>query len=302
MLSGFTFSVTAAKVEPGAQSVNVNIAGKGNAVVSSGQNRRRRALNPNTISIEMAVSAVHPSSGGTAGGTTLTITGSGFGTSNTDLNVHVGEVECEVESVIPNEIKCKTGPHAAGTVDIVISANGASAPLNQLYTYDSALEARITGFSPTSGPVYGGSILNISGTGFPTAKEEIEVMVGGKNCEVQTATATQITCTLPRNPPGQAKVVVDTLENSRASYNGQEANFTYVLTVSNVSPQRGSLHGGTKVTITGEGFHTNMSGNAVKFGQKRCVVFESTSSEIKCRTENGGNIVQVDNSGSHQGM
>lgn len=299
---GFTFSVTAAKVEPGAQSVNVNIVGKGNAVVSSGQNRRRRALDPNTISIQMTVDAVDPSSGGTAGGTTLTITGSGFGTSTTDVDVQVGEVECEVESVIPSEIRCKTGPHAAGIVDIAVSSNGASDTLNQSYTYDSALEARITGFSPTSGPVYGGSVLTIFGSGFPTTKEEIEVMVGGKNCEVQSATATQITCTLPRNPPGQAKVVVDTLKNSRASYNGPETSFTYVLTVSNVSPQRGSLNGGTEVTITGEGFQSNTSRNAVKFGQKRCVVFESTSSEIKCRTENGGNMAQVDNSGSHSGM
>lgn len=297
------FSVTAANVEPGAQSVNVNIVGKGNAVASSGQSRRRRAEETNTITIEMAVNAVEPSSGGTAGGTPITITGSGFGESTTNLDVQVGEVECRVESVKANEIKCKTGSHSAGTVDIVVSANGASDTLSQSYTYDSTLEAKITGFIPTSGPVYGGSVLTISGTGFPTAKEEIEIMVGGKKCEVQNATAAQITCTLPRNPPGQAKVVVDTQRNSRASYNGSSPmNFTYVLTVSNVSPQRGSLNGGTEVTITGEGFHSNMSRNAVKFGQKRCVIFDSTSNQIKCRTENGGNMVQIDNSGSHAGM
>jgi hypothetical protein len=250
----------------------------------------------------MTVTAVEPSSGGTAGGTTLTITGSGFGTSDSDLNVMVGGVECEVESVMSTEIVCKTGPHASGTVDIDVSANSVSATLNQMYTYDSTLEARITGFSPTTGPVYGGSVLTISGTGFPDVLSEIEVMVGANDCQVQNATATEITCILPRNPPGQAKVVVDTQKNGRASYSGPETNYTYVLSVSDVSPKRGSLNGGTEVTISGEGFHSNMSGNVVKLGEKRCVVFESTSSEIKCRTENGGSIVQIDNSGSHPGM
>ena len=248
------------------------------------------------------MTAVEPSSGGTAGGTTLTITGSGFGTSSSDLNVLVGEVECEVESVMASEISCKTGPHVNGTVDIVVSANGASATLSQMYTYDPALEATITGFSPTTGPVYGGSVLTISGTGFPNVLSEIEVMVGGNDCQVQNATGTEIQCILPRNPVGQAKVVVDTQKNGRASYSGSEMNYTYVLSVSDVSPKRGSLNGGTEVTISGEGFHSNTSENVVELGEKRCVVFQSSSSEIKCRTENSGNVVEVDNSGSHPGM
>jgi hypothetical protein len=296
------FSLAAANVEPGAQSVNVNILGKGNAIVGSGQSRRRRALGSNIISVEITVTAVEPSSGGTAGGTTLTITGSGFGTSGSDLDVLVGGVDCEVESVMSTELTCRTGPHASGTVDVIVSGNGASATLSQKYTYDSGLEARITGFSPTTGPVYGGSVLTISGTGFPDILSEIEVMVGGSNCRVENATATEIKCILPRSPPGEAKVVVDTQKNGRASYSGSEMNYTYVLSVTKVSPKRGSLNGGTEVTITGNGFHSNMSGNVVKLGRKRCVVFESISTEIKCKTEDSGNIVQVDNSGSHPGM
>ena len=270
-------------------------------MVGSGQSRRRRALDPNMISVEMTVTAVEPSSGGTAGGTTLTITGSGFGTSGSDLNVLVGGVECEVKSVKSSEITCKTGPHASGTVDIVVSGNGVSATLSQKYTYDSGLEARITGLSPTKGPVYGGSVLTISGTGFPVEPSEVEVMLGGSTCRIVNATATEIKCILPRNPPGEASVIVDTTKNGRASYSGPKMNYTYVLSVTDVSPKRGSLNGGTEITIIGDGFHTNMSGNVVKLGKKKCLVLESTSSKMKCRTENGGSIVQVDNSGSHPG-
>ena len=183
--------------------MEVHILGKGNAVASSsGQSRRRRSLNPNILTIEMAVTAVEPASGGTAGGTVLSIAGSGFGTSNSDVNVLVGGVECEVELVMATEIVCKTGAHDNGTVDIVVTSNDISATLHQKYTYDPSLEARITGFSPNQGPVYGGSVLTISGSGFPEVDSELEVMVGGNHCEVQSTTATQITCVLPRNPPG----------------------------------------------------------------------------------------------------
>lgn len=242
-----------------------------------------------------------PRSGGTAGGTTLTITGSGFGNSISDHNVLVGAVECAVMTVVPSEIVCKTGAHNGGTVDIVVSAHGVSATLSQMYTYDTALGAVITGFRPTTGAVYGGTLLTITGTGFPDVLSELTVTVGDNDCPLNSATATEITCTLPRNPPEQAKVVLDTQQNGRASHNGSEVSYSYVLTVTNVSPKRGSLNGGTDVTITGEGFHSNTSRNAVVLGETPCVVFESTASEIKCKTENGAKIVQIDNSGSHSG-
>ncbi|XP_028395269.1 fibrocystin-L-like [Dendronephthya gigantea] len=283
--------IVASNVKPGIQTVNVNVFGKGNAMASS-------KLSP-TISIEINVTAVKPSSGGTAGGTTLTITGSGFGTSKTDLSVLIGGVECEIVTIAPTEIQCKTGARSNGTADVVISGKNVSATLSEKYTYDSSLEAIITSFSPTTGAVHGGSVLTISGSGFPNSASEVEVMVGGLDCPVHNVTATEITCLLPRHKPGRAKVVVDTQKNGRASYSGSVMNFTYVLFLSAVSPSRGSLNGGTEITITGEGFHGNMSGNVVTIGEKKCEVFDSTSVTIKCKTQNGGSIVAVDNSGSH---
>ena len=74
-----------------------------------------------------------------------------------------------------------------------------------------------------------------------------------------------------------------------------------MLSVSSVTPNKGSLNGRTLLTIAGEGFSTNNTDNKVMLGNVKCEVTESTESEIKCRTPSGGRIATVDNSGSHPG-
>lgn len=78
--------------------------------------------------------------------------------------------------------------------------------------------------------------------------------------------------------------------------------FTLLLSVSGISPNRGSLNGGTILTITGKGFNTNKTENIVTLGEERCGVIESSENEIKCRTPSGGRTIEVDNSGSHPGQ
>ena len=61
------------------------------------------------------VQDVTPLQGSVVGGTEVTITGSGFGTDKTKLNVEFGDLECAVTSVTDTLIKCKT--EAADNVD-----------------------------------------------------------------------------------------------------------------------------------------------------------------------------------------
>ena len=82
---------------------------------------------------------------------------------------------------------------------------------------------------------------------------------------------------------------------------GTNATFTSVLSVSGVTPKRGSLNGGTVLTITGEGFGSNNTNNIVMLGDVQCEVIESTENEMKCKTPSGGRTAEVDNSGLHPG-
>ena len=55
------------------------------------------------------VASVFPSHGSKEGGTTLTIKGKFFGKDANKINVRVGGVECEVQSVVDDTIECITG-------------------------------------------------------------------------------------------------------------------------------------------------------------------------------------------------
>jgi hypothetical protein len=61
-----------------------------------------------------------------------------------------------------------------------------------------------------------------------------------------------------------------------------ELTITAGAKVTGISPTEGSLYGGTIVTITGENFSDLITDNPVIIGDAECVVFESTSTEIKC--------------------
>jgi hypothetical protein len=56
-------------------------------------------------------------------------------------------------------------------------------------------------------------------------------------------------------------------------------------TITSVTPQMGSLYGGTLVTIKGENFSNEPLDNPVKIGSHYCYVITSTPSEITCRTD-----------------
>ena len=136
-----------------------------------------------------------------------------------------GVVPCEIQSVQYWEIKCTTGPNAAGLVDVVVSSGcndlGCEYMYNNGFTYDDTVQPRITSLHPTSGPTYGGLVLTITGTSFPVAGDEVKVSLGGKSCEVQSTSSSQVTCLVPSNPPGDGDVVVDT-KNQGESFWGAE--------------------------------------------------------------------------------
>ena len=59
-----------------------------------------------TINVELSVTNVYPLSGSLQGGTRLTVTGVGFGNDSSLVEVDVGDVICDVESVTDTEIVC----------------------------------------------------------------------------------------------------------------------------------------------------------------------------------------------------
>jgi hypothetical protein len=207
------------------------------------------------------VSSISPTSGSGAGGTAVTIAGTGFlsgakvslgGTTATGVNV-----------VSSTSITATTVQHSSGSVNVVVTnSDGQTGTLNNGYSYSPANPApTVSGISPTTGIASGGTTVSITGTGFLSGAT---VLFGSSSASgVNVVSSTSITATTRAHSAGSVNVVVtntdgqhDTLTNGYSFTNPAPA-------VTGIAPNSGPVAGGKSVNITGTGF---LSGASVKFG------------------------------------
>jgi len=201
-----------------------------------------------TFTAPPTITNLTPESGAAAGGTTVTITGTGFVALPT---VTFGGVPATgVSFAGTTTITATTPAHAAGTVDLVVTnPDGQSVTrANAFIYYDPPTLASVT---PDEGTSAGGSAVTIAGTNFLAGAT---VTFGGADAtSVSVASATSITATTPAHAAGGVDVVVTNPDGQSATL----ANaFTYLAspTVTSLTPSEGSAAGGFSVTITGTNF------------------------------------------------
>ena len=196
------------------------------------------------------VTSVSPTSGSTAGGETVTITGTGF--NNATQVVFGGTTFTSGNFTNAGDgahISLSTPAHTAGAVDVSVTTAGGTGTGTNVYTYISA--PTITGISPASGATSGGASVVITGTNLTDATT---VSFGSTNATSYTVdSATQITAITPSGSAGAVDVSVTTVGGTATD----SSAYTYVTapTVISVSPTSGSTAGGDTVTITGTGFN-----------------------------------------------
>jgi hypothetical protein len=224
------------------------------------------------------VSAISPASGGTGGGTAVTVTGTNF---QSGAKVSIGGTLCATTTFVSStQLTCTTPAHAAGSVDVqVTNPDQQSATLTLGFLYANA-PAGVTSVSPASGVSTGGALLTVNGSGFLAG---VGVSVGGATCTgVTRLSSTQLTCTTPAHATGLVAVAVT---NPFSSATTLANAFTYVNpapTVSAVSPATGATAGGTTITVTGTGF---LAGAAVSLGGSACAsVNASSATSLSCAT------------------
>ncbi len=196
------------------------------------------------------VTSVAPASGPVAGGTPITITGTGFAAGAT-ITLG-GAAATGVTVVTSTTITATTPAHAAGVVTVAVTNTDAqSGSLPTAFTYQGPAPT-VTGIAPATGPTTGGTSVTITGTNF--AAGAAVTVGGGAATGVTVVTGTTITATTPAHAVGAATVVV---VNADAQSGSLPNGFTYVAaapTVTSVAPSSGPIAGGTAITITGTGF------------------------------------------------
>jgi hypothetical protein len=191
------------------------------------------------------VTAVGPSVGTSTGGTSITITGTGF---TGATGVTVGGAACTPFTVVSDtSITCTTPAGAAGTASVVVTTPDGSNAANTLYTYASI---NVTAISPATGPTSGGQSVTITGWGFTGA---LRAYIGGVRCRnpFTVVSDTQIVCNTGANAAGVASVVVT---DSNGVNTGPNTLYTYAALplINSISPSSGPTTGGTQVTILGD--------------------------------------------------
>lgn len=135
-------------------------------------------------------------------------------------------------------------------------------------------------------------VLTINGTGFGTDVEAITVYLSnstGKIYQMRVLSVEDdiIKCGIPGGLPGVYNVDVSLAGHGVISYAANSSNvFTYELVITSVSPQVGSYHGGTLVTINGINFSPDILENIVSIGNELnsvCVIESVSESQIRCR-------------------
>jgi hypothetical protein len=151
------------------------------------------------------VSAVSPTSGTTAGGTSVTITGTGFlsGASVT----FGGGAATNVVVVSGTQITATTPAHAGGAVNVVVTnPDTQSGTLVNGFTYTSGTAPTVSSVSPNSGPAAGGTGVTITGTNFVSGAT---VTFGGTAAtNVVVVNGTTITATTAAHAAGAVTVTV----------------------------------------------------------------------------------------------
>lgn len=226
------------------------------------QNRQITTI-PGAYSYQTAptITSVSPSSGIITGATPVTISGAGF---SPGAIVSFGGSACAPVTVVsPTIITCTTSSHTAGAVNVVVTnTNAQSGTGVSVFTYRGA--PTVTGISPIVGPLAGGAVVTITGSGFYTGSS---VTLGGLACTgVNVVSSTSITCTTPAQVAGAVGITVTNADTQSGSL---AAAYTYQAapTVVSVTPNQGALGGGTSVTISGTNFAV---GATASFGGSAC--------------------------------
>jgi Domain of unknown function (DUF1929)/IPT/TIG domain len=270
-------SITATTASHGSGTVSVVVTNPDNQSGTLTSGYTYSVVNP-----PPSVNSIAPNSGTINGGTAVTISGSGF---LAGASVKMGGTSASGVTVVSSTSITVTAPsHAAGAVSVVVTnSDNQSDTLTNGYTY-LAPAPTVTSLIPTSGTINGGTNLNITGTGFQSGAT---VQVAGMNAgSVNVVSSTLLTATAPAHAAGTVSIAVTNTDGQSGTLNNA---YTYIApvapnpapVVTSITPNSGTVNGGTGVNISGTGF---LAGATVSFGGSNAAVTAVNSTSITATT------------------
>lgn len=292
--------------EPGYYAVDVFIESSGYASISSSLlygPLRNASLPVNAESafpvvlMTSAVTSLDPPSGSTAGGTLLTITGSGFSTDIDSIEVTLGGAECTVTTSGRDTITCRSTQHEEGlNNDVSITISGHLVTNDLSYDYSSASTPVVDSIDG-GGYISGGVSITVSGSNFGATLDDIKVQIladgekfdfnvsdmSDNLCDINTTSDSNIECIVPDKAAGTYSVIVH-VRGSGLSV--ASAMVSYSLLLTSFTPAESGHGGGVALTIAGAGFPVhNASDLVITVCGSPCDATLQSTSQLSCILE-----------------
>jgi len=237
------------------------------------------------------VETVSSTSGPAAGGTSVTITGTGF----TDVtSVSFGGVAAASFAVISDtSISSVSPPSVAGAVDVTVASPGGTSTTIPGDRFTFVAQPSVTSLSPAAGPISGGTTVTIAGADLTGATA---ITFGGTPAGFTVNDDSSITAISPGTDAADTvDVTVTTPGGTSATVPADRFTYGGDVTLKRATPAVGSAGGGTRVTITGK----NLVGTTeVTFGGIAAVSFTvnaaGTAVTATSPPENGTGVQTVD--------
>jgi hypothetical protein len=255
-----------------------------------------------TYLVGPTVTAIDPVAGPLAGGTVVTITGTGFGGATA---VEFGGTSATSFTVNSATSISATSPVGSGTVDVTVTTAGGTSPTSSADQFAYAPVPTVTGISPSAGALAGGTVVTITGSGFtnatvvkfgPTDATSVvstSTPMGFRSVSARVFTVTSATTITATAPAGVGTVDVTATTAGGTSPTSTADQFTYTAapTITKVDPPTGTVAGGTVVTITGSNF---TGATAVTFGGVAAATFTVVSDSTITATTPPGTTGDAD--------
>jgi sugar lactone lactonase YvrE len=222
------------------------------------------------VSPAPAVTSVSPNQGPVAGGTKVTITGSHLlGTTGVDF----GSVPAPSFTIVSETEITATAPPGSdspGFGDVSVTTWFGTSPTSSADQFGYG--PTITGISPSTGPITGGTKVTLRGVGFSSDGGVAQVFAVSPRVAMQSVEVpsdTEVTFVTPAAAAGTTtfEVTMNGVANQSVQVAATSTQtFQYGFpqpVVSSVSPGQGAVAGGTRVRISGSGF---TGATAVLFG------------------------------------
>jgi len=210
------------------------------------------------------VASVSPNTGDASGGVPVTITGTNFAPG---AIVSFGVATATQVSVVNSTtINATTPPHVAGSANVVVTNSAGdqgSLPNGFLYTsVPPPTQPLLNVAVPNSGSTAGGDTVTIAGSNIVPG---MTVTFGGNPATIVSRSTVSLIVTTPAGSAGSPVDITVTGPNGQATL---KSAFTYAdapppPSVTAITPNSGSMNGGTPFVISGTGFRY---GAVVSFG------------------------------------